>query len=156
MSKNSDYAKQLARRFRPLPSAALKAVGRAVYTQVLQLTRQDSGEAAFNWIANINNTRIRPYMEHRGIAPVGSTGEKRSATSARMIVIDYRLTDFLARVTGKDLKDIMIYNPIEDEQHERNALIQEAGALATGQDMLTSVAEMAVRRAEKGGADAFI
>lgn len=156
MSKNSDYAKQLARRFRPLPSAALKAVGRAVYTQVLQNTRQDSGEAAFNWIANINHTRIRPYMEHRGTSPVGATGDKRSATSARMIVINYRLTDFLTRLRGKDLKDILVYNPIEDEHHERNALIEEAGVLAIGQDMLNSVAEMAVRRAEKGGADAFI
>ena len=156
MSKNSDYAKQLARRFNPLPSVALKAVGRAVYAGVLNNTKQDSGEAAFNWRANINNAQIRPYLFQRGRDPVGSTGDARSAGFERFIVIHHRLNEFVARLAGKDVRTIFIYNPIEDDMHELRARVEEAGILSTGQDFMNGVAERAVRVAERGGISAFI
>lgn len=149
MTVNSDYAATLIRRFEPLPSVALKAVGKAVYAGVLNNTRQDSGEAAFNWRANINNTQIRPYLFQRGRAPVGSTGDARSAGFERFIVIHHRLNDFISRLTGKKVESLFIYNPIDDQEHEIRALVQEAGVLSTGQDFMDGVALRAVRIAER-------
>ncbi len=154
MTVNSNYAKQLGKRFDRLPSEALRAVGRAVYTSVLNNTLQDSGEAAFNWRANINTVRIRPYIEQRGRPPVGSTGEKRSLGFDRFIVINYRLADFISRLGNKIIKTIFIYNPIEDSEHEARAKIQVAGAMSIGQDFLSDVAERAVRVAERSGISA--
>lgn len=156
MSKNSDYAKQLARRFKPLPSAGIKAVGTAIYAGVLNNTKQDSGEAAFNWRANINNTQIRPYLFQRGRDPVGSTGDARSAGFERFIVIHYRLNDFVLRLTGKEVKSVFIYNPIDDALHELRARVEEAGVLSTGQDFMNEVAGRAMRLAERRGDGAFI
>lgn len=149
MTINSDYAATLIRRFKKLPSVAIKAVGRAVYTGVLNNTKQDSGEAAFNWRANINNVQIRPYLFQRGRAPVGSTGDSRSASFERFIVINHRLNDFVFRLTGKKVESVFIYNPIDDEEHETRALVQEAGVLSTSQDFMDGVAERAVRIAER-------
>lgn len=150
MTVNSDYAATLIKKFEPLPSVALKAVGRVVYTGVLNNTKQDSGEAAFNWRANINNAQVRPYLAQRGRAPVGSTGDQRSATMARFIVINHRLNDFLFRLRGKKVQSIFIYNPIDDFEHETRARVEEAQALSTGQDEMDGAAELAVRAAERG------
>jgi hypothetical protein len=144
MTRNAEYAKALAAKLNPLPSVMLAAVGKAAYHAALSSTKQDSGEAAFNWRMNINNAQVRPFLNQRGRPPVGSTGDKRSAGFERMIVIDHRYNDFLGRLSGKDLKFLYMYNPIEDPKHSRNALIEQALAIASGQDWLEDVAKRSI------------
>ena len=133
MTANSDYADMLIAKLKPLPSIAAKAVGKAMYSTVLNQTLQDSGVAAYNWRANINNTQRREFQDSRGRAPVGSSGDKRSAGMDRFIVIHERYSDFLSRLRGKDVKTLKIYNPIEDPAHEIRSFISSAGTMATGE-----------------------
>lgn len=128
-----------------LPSIMAKAVGKAAYHAVLSHTKQDSGEAAFNWRMQINNSQVRSYMFQRGIAPVGSSGDKRSAGFERMIVIDHRYNDFVERLRGKEVRFLYMYNPIEDPKHYNNALVEQALAIATGQGWLEDVAKGSIR-----------
>jgi len=148
MTNNADYAKTLNARLKKIPSIAVSAVGKAAYHATLSNTKQDSGEAAFNWRMQINNTQFRPYIFQRGRAPVGSTGDKRSAGFERMIVIDHRYNDFLFRLRGKNVRSLFMYNPIEDPKHANNALVQQALALSTGYDWLEGVAKTAVDNAK--------
>jgi hypothetical protein len=145
MSKNAEYAKTVMKRLDKLPSIMLAAVGKTAYLSVLFNTRQDSGEAAYNWHMNINNVQVRAFKPMRGRPPVGSTGEKRSSIGDPTIVVDDRYKDFLERVRGKNLRFLYMYNPIEDPVHARNALIGQALALSTGQDWLEDVAKRSIR-----------
>lgn len=144
MSKNSDYARELIDKFSQLPSVAAKATGKAVYSAVLDNTIQDSGEAAFNWRAQINTPRRYPYESRRGVYPVGSTGDNRMGGFERDLVINYRYGDFIARLEGKEVKDLYIYNPIEDDDHAFHARLDQAAGIATDQNWMDSVAEGAV------------
>ena len=145
MSKNSDYAKKIAAKMDTLPSIAVSAVGKRAYHAALSSTKQDSGEAAFNWRIQINNSQVRPFIQARGRAPVGSTGDKRSAGFERMIDIDHRFNDFIFRLRGANVRFLYMYNPIEDPVHASNALVEQALAIATGQDWLEDVEKAALR-----------
>lgn len=144
MSRNTAYAEKLNSRLRRLPSILGVAVSKAAYSAVLNNTTQDSGEAAFNWRAQINTSTMHPYQHSKGRAPVGISGEKRSQSFDRNIVIDHRYTDLLDRLRGKEIKFVHIYNPIEDEHHAINAQLDSARAIADNSEWLNSVAEVAL------------
>ncbi len=144
MSKNSDYAKFLNKRLHKMPSVLAEAVGRAAYSAVLNNTVQDSGEAAYNWRAQINTNRVFPFKSMRGRPPVGSSGDKRSRGFDRSIVIEDRLSDFIGRLQGKKIKFIHIYNPLEDDDHAFHARLEEARGVADNAGWLSSVAREAL------------
>ena len=140
MSRNSDYAKKLTKLFSKLPTEAVKAASKAAYVSILENTVQDSGQAAYNWHAQINTTRQYPYQYVYGVGPVGYKGDKRSSGFDRSIVIDDR-----AKVgPAKDVRFVFIYNPMWDPDHAANAQLAMAIGLSTGRDWLDNVAEMRV------------
>ncbi len=147
MSKNSAEAFKLIDRLNKIPTMLGAAVGRAAYSAVLNNTLQDSGQAAFNWRADINTTRVLPFRSMRGVAPVGATGDKRSAGFDRELVIRDRFENFLARLVGKDIKFIHLYNETPDPDYAHNARLEEARAVADNPDWLEDVARAALKNA---------
>ena len=145
MSKNSLYAAKIAAEMSTLPTKVGGAVAKASYLAVLSNTKQDSGLAAFNWRAQINNRQVRPFRDTRGQAPVGSTGDKRSQSFDRSVVIDHRFNDFVGRLVGKEVRFVYIYNPIEDPIHYNAALIEQALVIGSGRDWLEDVAKGSIR-----------
>ncbi|MGD2065548.1 MAG: hypothetical protein PVI43_00075 [Candidatus Bathyarchaeota archaeon] len=144
MSKNSNYAKKLTNMLGKLPSEAVKATGRGVYLSVLQNTRQDSGQAAYNWKTSLNTTQQRRYSHIYGQGPVGYKGEKRSSRGMTDIVIDDRYKTFDDKLHfNKNVRFVLIYNPLEDPDHASNAELELAIGLSTGQDWMDSLAERA-------------
>lgn len=144
MSKNSNYAKALNKRLQGIPSVLAKAVGKAAYSAVLNNTVQDSGEAAYNWRAQINTKRVFPFKSMKGRPPVGSAGDKRSRGFDRGIVIEERFSEFMDRLQGKGVKSIHIYNPIEDDEHAFFARLEEARGVADNAGWLSDVARGAL------------
>ena len=142
MSDNSAEAKRIEALLQPLPSKMLAAVGAAVYKEVLLNTTQDSGEAAFNWRAQINTSREFPFTPSRGRAPVGSSGEKRTLAGTTEIVVGFRMQEFLARLASiKQLRTLNIYNPIADDDHAFNARLEIARGAATNEGWMDEIAE---------------
>ena len=144
MSRNTKYAAELKKKLNLVPSVGAKAVAKAAYQAVLDNTVQDSGEAAYNWRAQINTARQYPYRFMRGQYPVGSTGEKRSRGFDRHIVINERMGDFVSRLGSKTVKFVLIYNPMEDPDHAVNAKLQWAQGIATNEGWLDEVAQRAI------------
>ena len=144
MTANSDEAKRIIEALKSMPSRMLAAVGVAVYTAVLDNTTQDSGEAAFNWRAQINSSRQFPYIYAKGRAPVGSAGEKRTMAGTTEQVVGFRVQQLVGRLAGKDLRSLHIYNPMEDDDHAFNARLEVARGIATNEGWMEDIAKRAL------------
>jgi hypothetical protein len=144
MSKNSIEAARIIALLAPLPSKMLAAVSTAVYKEVLLNTVQDSGEAAFNWRASVNDTSEIGFIASRGISPVGSSGDKRTLSGDTDEVVAFRLQEFLSKISSADLTDVHIYNPVPDPDHAANAKLSKARTASTGQDFMDDIAEKAL------------
>jgi len=148
MTKNSDEAARLIKMLQPVPTIMARAVGKAVYSAVLHHTHRDSGEATFNWRADINTTQVRPFVPMRGRYPVGSTGDRQRGVD-NIQVIDDRFANFTGRLVGKDIKTIHVYNETPQEDgHASNARLDRARAVADNPGWLEGIAEGALRNAK--------
>jgi hypothetical protein len=144
MSKNTDEAARINALFEKLPSKMLAAVSVEVYEKVLNLTIQDSGEAAFNWRAGVNNESEIGFTPSAGRAPVGSKGDKRSLTGGAEVVVGFRMQEFLSKISSGNLTDVHIYNPVPSADHAANARLSISRAVATNQDFMDDIAERAL------------
>ena len=144
MSKNTDEAARINALFEPLPSKMLAAVSTEVYGKVLNLTVQDSGEAAFNWRAGVNGESETGFTFSVGSDPVGFKGEKRSLTGNAEVVVAFRMQEFLSKISSDNLTDVHIYNPITDADHAGNARLLISRTVATAQDFMNDIAEKAL------------
>jgi hypothetical protein len=144
MSKNTDEAARINALFEPLPSKMLAAVSTEVYRGVLSNTIQDSGEAAFNWFVGVNDTSEVGFISSRGRSPVGSTGDKRSSSGGTEQVIDFKMQEFMTKISKVDLIDVHIYSAVPDPDHATNAELSKARTASTGQDFMDAIAEGAL------------
>jgi hypothetical protein len=144
MSKNSIEAARIIALLAPLPSKMLAAVSTEVYEKVLNLTIQDSGEAAFNWRAGVNDESEIGFTFSVGKDPVGFKGEKRSLTGGAEVVVGFRMQEFLSKISTDNLTNVHIYNPITDADHAGNARLLISRAAATNQDFMDDIAEKAL------------
>jgi hypothetical protein len=144
MSKNKSEAARINALFEPLPSKMLAAVSTAVYKEVLLNTVQDSGEAAFNWRASVNDTSEIGFIASRGRSPVGSSGDKRTLSGDTDEVVAFRMQEFLSKISSDDLTAVHIYNPVPHPDHAANAKLSKARTASTGQDFMDAIAEGAL------------
>jgi hypothetical protein len=144
MSKNTAEAARIIALLQPLPSKMLAAVSAVVYERALELTIQDSGEAAFNWRAAVNNESEHDFYDSVGRFPVGDKGEKRSSTGGTEIVVKFRIQDFLSKISTDNLTDVHIYNPLPGLSHAANARLSKARTVATAQDFMDDIAKRAL------------
>ena len=137
---NKAFAAKLKLKMLELPSVALKSNAMTVLEGALMKTIQDSGEAAYNWNIAWDGQAQVPYLNVKGVHPVGEPFEKRGAGDA-MVIHDV-IAEEKANVPsdGEIVHKATVYNPIEDIAHERAADLEVAGTQAADPEELNSTA----------------
>jgi len=130
MSSNDLYALGIEERLREIPKQAAVRMAKRAFRTVIQLTYQDSGQAAFNWHFSINSgSTAEPfdYVRDPQTEPsVGDRGDKRTLSELTFIVARKKIEDFEAQLNStKTLRSIMIYNNI-NFRYAKRAHIERA------------------------------
>jgi len=124
---NENYAMGLKRDLTNLYNRAAKRVAKKVLRSVIVNTRQDSGQAAYNWKWTINGVDMSQpvdWVKGTGTPGVGDRGEHRTASGDTFRAARPRLAEFQAEVdVVKEIKSIFLYNPIPgkyaDDDHAK-------------------------------------
>ena len=145
---NKAVSKLLIDDLKKLP-AKIHAAGlvTAIYELPLQ-THQDSGNAAFNWIAESGKTTARIYKDQKGTSPVGVRGDDRTNSGLYVDQVSifralqaYKLTQ---AVRQGSVKITTVSNPIVE-------IYAENAELEFAKDRASKLIEDAMLAAAKSG-----
>lgn len=128
--RNKAVSKSLIDDLKKLPGKIHAAGLETAIWELTINTRQDSGNAAFNWIADSGKTTARVYKDNKGIAPVGNRGDARTDTGSNLDAVSaFRAKQahkLLQSIRAGKVKVTTISNPIDDEYYESNAELEKA------------------------------
>lgn len=134
MGRNARVSTRIIRDLKSLPGRVHAAgLEEAIFTLPME-TRQDSGRAAFNWIAESGKSAARVYYSERGIPPVGERGENRTDTGSLLDAVSlYRVREaqnLLKSIRDGSISESTIANNIEEgddsDYYARNAKLRQA------------------------------
>ena len=128
--RNKSVSESIINDLKKLPGKIHAAGMEAAIYELPINTRQDSGNAAFNWVADSGKTMARVYKDSKGIGPVGNRGDARTDTGSNLDAVSaFRARQahkLLQAIRAGNVKVSTISNPIDDEYYGRNAELNKA------------------------------
>lgn len=149
--RNKATSNSLINDLKKLPGTIHAAGLQAAIYELPINTFQDSGNAAFNWVADSGKTTARVYLSLRGEGkdPVGNRGDNRTYNDMNLDAVSVframQAHKLLQAIREGKVKVSTIANPIDDGSYDVNAELDKA--IKASKDFI----EDAMSKAAKSG-----